>query len=137
MNNRCLLLFLLPLTLAGAPVVETDVCVYGGASGGVIAAIQTARLGKSVSLAVFGTHLGGLTSGGLGATDVGNVASIGGASREFYRRVGQRYGQTERFNFEPHIAREVYEAWLAEIGVSPRWNQRLASVNKNGQRITQ
>jgi hypothetical protein len=99
--------------------------------------VQGIRMGKSVSLAAFSTHLGGLTSGGLGATDVGNVNSIGGVSREFYRRVGQRYGQTERFNFEPHIAREVYEAWLAEIGVSPRWNQRLASVNKNGQRITQ
>ena len=137
MNTRCLLLFLLPSTLAGAPVVETDVCVYGGASGGVIAAIQTARLGKSVSLAVFGTHLGGLTSGGLGATDVGNVASIGGASREFYRRVGQRYGVAERFIFEPHVARDVYTDWLAEVGVTPRYNQRLVAVTKSGQRITE
>lgn len=123
--------------LGAAEVVETDICVYGGTSGGVAAAVQGTRMGKSVSLAVFSTHLGGLSSGGLGATDVGNTGSIGGVAREFYRRIGQRYGQTERFNFEPHVAREVYEAWLAEIGVAPRWNQRLASVSKTGQRIVQ
>ncbi len=123
--------------LQGATVVETDLCVYGGTSGGVAAVVQATRMGKSVSLAVFNTHLGGLTSGGLGATDVGTIASIGGVSREFYHRIGQRYGQTERFNFEPHVAREVYAAWLSEIGVVPRWNQRLATVTKAGQRITQ
>lgn len=124
-------------TLRAATVVETDICIYGGTSGGIAAAVQAQRMGKSASLAVFTTHLGGLTSGGLGATDVGNQATIGGVSREFYQRIGQRYNQAERFNFEPHIAREVYEAWLAEIGVTPRFNQRLASVAKTGHRITQ
>src|SRR5882724_2058875 len=109
--------------LRGATIIESDICVYGGTSGGVAAAVQATRMGKTVSLAVFSTHLGGLTSGGLGATDVGNVNSIGGVSREFYRRIGTFYGQTERFNFEPHVARDVYAAWLAEVGVAPRWNQ--------------
>src|SRR5215213_9273444 len=118
-----------------ATVVDTDICIYGGNSGAIAAAVQAKRKGKTVSLAVFNTHLGGLTSGGLGATDVGNVGSIGGVSREFYRRIGQRYGQSERFNFEPHIAREVYEQWLAELGITPRWNQRLASVTKSGERL--
>src|SRR5215213_7969684 len=120
-----------------ATVVDTDICIYGGNSGAIAAAVQAKRMGKTVSLAVFNTHLGGLTSGGLGATDVGNVGSIGGVSREFYRRIGQRYNQTERFNFEPHIALEVFADWLAEIGVTPRWNQRLASVTKTSQRIQQ
>jgi hypothetical protein len=138
MNTRFLLcLLVLPFSLPGALVVETDVCVYGGASGGVVAAVQAARMGKSVSLAIFGTHLGGLTSGGLGATDVGNVASIGGVSREFYRRIGQRYGVSERFNFEPHVARAVYADWLAENSIVPRYNQRLASVTRSGLRITE
>lgn len=132
---------LVSLLLASAvhagDVVETDICIYGATSGGVAAAVQAKRMGKSVSLASAGTHLGGLTSGGLGATDVGNTGSIGGVSREFYRRIGQRYGQTERFNFEPHVAREVYQDWLSEIAVTPRWNQRLTSVSKTGQRLTQ
>jgi FAD dependent oxidoreductase len=120
-----------------ADLVESDVCVYGGTSGGVAAVVQATRMGKTVSLAVFDTHLGGLTSGGLGATDVGNTASIGGVSREFYQRIGKHYGQPERFNFEPHVALKVYRDWLAEVGVTPRFNQRLASVKKTGQRLTE
>ncbi len=122
---------------AAAGVIDADICVYGGTSGGVAAAVQGVRMGKSVSLAVFGEHLGGLSSGGLGATDVGNPGSIGGVSREFYRRIGQRYNQPERFNFEPRVAREVFAAWLAEIGVAPRYHQRLTTVTRAGQRITE
>src|SRR5688500_4139099 len=78
----------------GAAVVETDVCVYGATSGGVIAAVQAARQGKTVALASFNTHVGGTTSGGLGATDIGNAAAIQGVSREFYERIAVRYNQT-------------------------------------------
>jgi hypothetical protein len=123
--------------MRAAPVVETDICIYGGTSGGIAAAVQGKRMGNSVSLAVFDTQLGGLTTSGLGATDVGNIATIGGVAREFYQRVGTRYGRAESFNFEPHVAREVYESWLAEVDVQPHWNQRLASVTRSGQRITQ
>lgn len=102
-----------------------------------MAAVQARRMGKSVALAVFNTHLGGLSSGGLGATDVGNTGSIGGAAREFYRRIGQRYGVAERFNFEPHVAREVFQDWLAEVQVAPRWNQRLSEVVTENRRIVE
>jgi hypothetical protein len=123
--------------LRGAEVIKTDICIYGGTSGGVIAAVQAARLKKSVSLAVFGTHLGGMTSGGLGYTDLGNTKSIGGMAREFYQRVGKFYGTPEQFTFEPHVARHVFETWLAEVGVKPRFNQRLSSVKKEKNRITE
>ena len=118
-----------------APVVESDICIYGGTSGGIVAAVQAARMGKSVSLVVFGRELGGLTSGGLGATDVGNLNSIGGLAREFYQRVGKKYGRAESFVFEPHMAQEVYESWLAESRVSPHLNQRVVNVTKTAQRL--
>ncbi|HVX62541.1 MAG TPA: FAD-dependent oxidoreductase, partial [Pirellulales bacterium] len=70
-----------------------DVVIYGGTSGGVTAAVQAAKMGKRVALIEPGKHLGGLTSGGLGATDIGNKGAIGGLSREFYRRIGRHYGQ--------------------------------------------
>lgn len=126
-------------TAASAAGVETDICVYGGTSGGVVAAVQAARQGKSVSLAVFGNHVGGLTSGGLGATDVGNHGNtyIQGLSREFYERIGVRYGTSAKFNFEPKVAESVLNEMLAEAGVTPRWGQRLGAVTKSGQRITQ
>src|SRR5438067_10858093 len=59
--------------------IETDVCVYGGTSGGVTAAIQATRMGKKAVLIEFGKHLGGLTTGGLSATDGGSAA--GGIAR--------------------------------------------------------
>src|SRR5687768_10703026 len=83
-----------------AAVIETEVCVYGATSGGVIAAVQAAGQGKTVALASFNNHIGGTTSGGLGATDIGNSGAIQGVSREFYERVAIRYGQTgAKFTF--------------------------------------
>src|SRR5688572_3358256 len=69
---------------AAAETIETDVCVYGGSSAGVSAAVQASRMGKSVVLVCPEKHLGGLSSGGLGFTDTGNKAVIGGLAREFY-----------------------------------------------------
>ena len=129
-------LFNSTLILAAEPIY--DVVVYGGTSGGVTAAIQAARMGKSVVLIEPSGHIGGLTSGGLGATDIGNKAAIGGLSREFYRRVGAYYlnesawkygsrdafvekrkalSENEKWTFEPHVAEKVYREWLAEYKV--------------------
>src|SRR5689334_7453468 len=83
-----------------AQVVDADVCVYGGTSGGAMAAVQAARLGKSAVLVNPERRVGGMTSGGLGHTDTGNTASIGGLAREFYRRVGKVYGGGETYDFE-------------------------------------
>ncbi|MBC8113813.1 MAG: FAD-dependent oxidoreductase, partial [Candidatus Saccharimonas sp.] len=84
-------------TRAAEPVY--DVVVYGGTSGGVTAAIQSARMGKSVVLIEPSGHIGGLTSGGLGATDIGNKGAIGGLSREFYRKIGAYYLQASAWKF--------------------------------------
>lgn len=125
-----------PLPKAEKPQrVEADICVYGGTSGGIAAAIQARRMGKTVALVEFGKYLGGLTTGGLGATDIGNKGAIGGISREFYRRIGQHYGQEEGWTFEPSAATKVYNAMLAEARVPVYREQRLASVKKNGNRI--
>ncbi len=53
-------------------VHESDICVFGGTSGGVVAAVQASRMGKRVILAEPGRHLGGMTSGGLSAVDIGD-----------------------------------------------------------------
>ncbi len=123
---------------AAAGFVQTDVCVYGGTSGGVIAAVAAARLGKSVSLVVVSNHVGGMTAGGLSVTDVGNAASIGGFANEFYLRVGQYYGSTNPvYWFEPHVAEQTFLQMLAQDGVSFYTNQQLASVSLSNQVITQ
>jgi FAD dependent oxidoreductase/Calx-beta domain len=132
------LVWLVSLPARALTVVDSDVCIYGGTSGGVIAAVQSARMGKSVTLALFNNHVGGMTSGGLGATDTGNAGAIQGMSREFYNRIAQYYAVTApKFTFEPKVAEQIFGTMLSEAGVVPRFNQRLAAVTKSGQRITE
>src|ERR1700743_1440941 len=83
--------------------IQTDVCVYGGTSAGVIAAYSAACLHKQVILVEPGNRLRGLSSGGLGYTDIGNKYVVTGLARDFYRRVGRHYGRFEQWIFEPHV----------------------------------
>ncbi len=120
-----------------------DVVVYGGTSAGVIAAIQATKLGKRAVIIEPGKHLGGLTSGGLGATDIGNKDAIGGLSREFYKRVNQHYNSgsdrtASMWTFEPHVAEKIFNDWIEEAGVEVIYKERLDlinGVNKTGTRI--
>jgi hypothetical protein len=114
-----------------ARVVEVDVCAYGGTPGGVTAAIQAARMGKTSALVVFGRHVGGLTSGGLTATDIGNRAAIAGLANEFYARVGRVSG------FPPSRAEKVFREMLQEAGVPVYYEHRLTSLRKDGERIVE
>lgn len=126
-----------------------DVIVYGGTSAGVSAAIQTARLGKSVILIEPTNRLGGLTTGGLGQTDIGNKQVIGGISREFYQNIKKHYndsahwvwqmkseykdgGQTSSdknedamWTFEPSVALKVYDNMIKDLNIQVIYNQRL------------
>jgi hypothetical protein len=123
--------------------LKADVVVYGDASGGVIAAVQAARMGKSAILVSQYGHLGGMTSSGLGWSDIGNDKILGGFSREFYHRVYLHYQKPESwphesrakfpnqgqevpaFNpktelattFEPKVAEAIFDAMVAEAGV--------------------
>jgi len=152
------------ITFAGPTAIAADrqsydIVVYGGTAGGVAAAVQGARMGKSVVLIVPGRHVGGLTSGGLGATDIGNKAAIGGISREFYRRLGLYYandgawtfqkrdayksgrqaGENEMWTFEPHVAEATLRDMLNEAHVTVVFGKRLDLANgvkKSGGRIS-
>lgn len=120
-----------PVPEAGPPkTIEADVCVYGGTPGGVMMAIQARRMGKSAVLVVFRKHVGGMTSGGLSAVDLGRGDSIGGMAKEFLTRVGKTRG------FLPSKAEETFRAMLKEAGVPVYFEQRLKSVTKEGNRIT-
>src|SRR5436190_2808145 len=97
-------------------------------------------MGKTAVLLESGRHLGGLTTGGLGATDIGNKAAIGGLAREFYRRVARHYARDDAWvqqtreeyrklsrrdqaqedtmwTFEPHVAEAIYREMLREAKV--------------------
>jgi len=100
-----------------------------------MAAVEAAQEGRTVVLAEFGRHVGGMTAGGLGQTDIGNKAAIGGMAREFYQRIGRIYGTNEAWKFEPHVTETVFQDMLREVRVTVYFQQRLASVKKNHGRI--
>jgi FAD dependent oxidoreductase len=129
---------LLALTLpAHTEVIETEILVFGGTAGGVSAACTAARLGKKTALTEFGQHIGGLTAGGLGATDIGNKTAIGGFSRAFYKDLGKHYGKDEAWTFEPHVAEQLLLADLHAAQIPIYLHQRLASVKKDGAKIVE
>ena len=141
-----------------------DVVVYGATSAGVVAAVQAARMGKTVVVAGPDVHLGGLSSAGLGFTDTGDKAVIGGLAREFYHRIWRHYQRPEAWKwqrrdeygnrgqgtpaidganrtmwiFEPHVAEQVFEDLVAEHGIAvhrDEWLDRERGVAMRDGRI--
>lgn len=122
--------------LGPAGVLQVDLCVYGATPGGITAAIQAARLNHSVVLLEPGFRPGGMTASGLGFTDIGNKAAVGGLALEFYQRVGRHYGVQQAWTFEPHVAEEAYRSWLLEAGIPVHYRQFAASAEMEGKRIS-
>jgi hypothetical protein len=121
----------------GQTIQEVDVCVYGGTSAGVIAAYTAQKQGKTAILIEPGKHLGGMTAGGLGYTDIGNKYAITGLARDFYRRVGQHYGKFEQWIFEPKVASAIFNDYVTRGGYQVLFDTRLRSVTKVGTKITE
>ncbi len=112
-----------------------DVIVYGGTSAGVIAAYTAKQMCKSVLLIEPGIRIGGLSSGGLGYTDIGNKYAIKGLSLDFYRKVGKHYGTFEQWIFEPHVAENIFLAYLKKAKVEVLYSYRIISAKKSNGRI--
>ncbi|NBV23364.1 MAG: FAD-dependent oxidoreductase [Proteobacteria bacterium] len=158
--------FALLLALIGSSrAADYDLVIYGGTSAGVIAAVQAKKLGKSVVVVGPDKHLGGLSSGGLGFTDTGNKAVIGGLARDFYHRIWQEYQKPGTWKwqkpseygnkgqgtpamdgenrtmwiFEPSVAERVFEDYVKEFDLPvhrDEWLDRAKGVKKTGARIT-
>jgi hypothetical protein len=118
---------------------EVDICVYGGTASGVVAAYSAAKLGKSVILIEPGKYLGGMTTGGLGWTDIGNKYAVTGLARLFYRRLGTQYGKLEQWTFPPSAATKEINRLIADGRVETLYLHRIVSADKRGtviRRIT-
>ena len=163
-STLSLVLLSCPTTTSGQIHRDADIIVYGGTSSGVIAAVQAARMGKSVIIVSPDKHLGGLSSGGLGWTDTGRKEGIGGLAREFYHRIWLHYQKPEAWKwqkrsqygnrgqgtpavdgkqrtmwiFEPHVAEQVFEDLIAEYDIPvhrDEWLDRKKGVQKDAARI--
>jgi len=112
-----------------------DICIYGGTASGVIAAYTAKKLGNSVIVIEPSNHIGGMTTGGLGQTDIGNKSAITGLSRNFYQRIGKYYGVDEQWTFEPRVASRVLNDYINEVGLEIIKNAILVKTSKRGKSI--
>ncbi|MBQ9371573.1 MAG: FAD-dependent oxidoreductase [Thermoguttaceae bacterium] len=146
------LLAFAPISANGADAASYDVVVYGGTSAAVTTAVQVVKMGKSVVIVSPDAHLGGLSSGGLGATDSGNRAVVGGLSREFYHRLWEYYQNEDAWTFqkmpkengipgqggrgidndtqtmwvfEPSVAEKIFEDFVREYKIPVLKNEKL------------
>ena len=139
-----------------------DVVVYGSSPAAISAAVQAKRMGRSVVVVSPETRIGGLTTGGLGQTDIGNKAAFGGIALEFYKAVAAYYadrskwtrqkpeayfpdgqcsgskGRESMWTFEPSAALKILEGWEARDGLDIRRGEfldRENGVKKEGANI--
>jgi hypothetical protein len=107
-----------------------DLVVYGGTASGVITAYSAAKEGLHVVLLEPRGHLGGMVTGGLSATDLGQFQIIGGYAREFYMRAAAHYrvhtlAKHEDWLSEPHVGEEIFNTMLKEAGVEVHLHEKL------------
>lgn len=126
--------------LSAAETTKVDFCIYGGTSGAVAAAVQAKRMKRTVVIVSPDRFLGGMTSGGLGFTDIGDERILGGLSAEFFQKVYQHYQKDEAWKwqgkdtfankgqggpamnhkektmslFEPSVASAIFDQWIRE-----------------------
>lgn len=146
---------LICIVLMTAQLRAGHVVVYGGTPAGIMAAIAAARDGHDVSLVELNAHVGGMVSGGLVATDMGDRATVGGLADDFFKRIVRYY--TEKYGadspelkaarngatFEPHVAELVFEQMLAEQPKITVWKKHRykatqldADRSQAGNRVT-
>jgi hypothetical protein len=105
--------------VAAHPVTAVEVVVYGATSAGVAAAVAAATEGVRTMLIEPGRHLGGMSSGGLGYTDVGDQRALGGPASRLRNDIAEHYGVAPGHYAgpEPHVAEAIFRRWLEEAGV--------------------
>ncbi len=154
MKNKLLPCFLLGLwvctpSFALAEELSADIVVYGGTPSGIAAVREAASQGHSVILLVPEKFLGGMMTGGLGASDKGVYWTVGGLARCFFEDVYRHYEDPQMWTretraeylpkhgliyresmkcqwfFEPHVARQIFERWLMDSGAKVMRGERL------------
>jgi len=157
------LFLILQASQSYSQIYQADIVIYGGTSAGITAAVQAKSMGKTVVIVSPDRHLGGLSAGGLGFTDTGNKAVIGGLAREFYHRLYLHYQQDSAWKwqkreeygnkgqgtpaidgesrtmwiFEPHAAERIFEEFVRENQIEvhrDEWLNRTSGVKMvNGE----
>lgn len=116
---------------------KQDVFVYGATPAGITAAITLKKQGYSVRIAECSRFIGGMTTSGLGATDLGTERALGGLAKKFYDELARYYNVEKCTRFEPHVAEQIFRDWLSELKIDVQKEQFIASVDKEDGVIQQ
>lgn len=130
--------FLMTLALAllcSCAEKEYDLCIYGGNASGVVAAYSAAIQGLDVVVVEPTCRIGGMVTGGLGLTDIGNKQVVKGVALQFFRRLGARYGTLESWVFEPSAAKEILDGYLDNPHIKVVTGYHFCDAAKEGTDI--
>ncbi len=158
-----ILSFALSGCVCGARTYSRDIVIYGSSPAALTAAIEAQKHGKTAVIVCPETRIGGLTTGGLGQTDIGNKKAFGGLALKFYSDVADYYkndsnwkyekrsayipdgqcagtlGADSMWTFEPHAALDILERWESEnkllIVRGEYLDRGQGGVEKEGARI--
>ena len=114
---------------------EYDLCVYGGSASGVMAAYSAAQMGLDVLVVEPNIRIGGLTTGGLSFTDIGNKQVVKGVALQFYRRLGEHYGNLEQWVFEPSVAHKILLDYLDHENIKVVTGYHICDARMEGTDI--
>ena len=135
--KKILGIILLSIVAASCASHEYDLCVYGGTASGIVAADAAAKMGLNVVVIEPTCRIGGMTTGGLGRTDIGNKQVVQGLALKFYRECGKRYGNLENWVFEPKVAKEVMDEFARSPRIKVITNRHFVNAKtKNGKIIS-
>lgn len=129
-------LSLIALALCSCAPKEYDLCVYGGSASGIVAADAAAKMGLNVIVVEPSCRIGGMTTGGLGRTDIGNKQVVKGLALKFYRDCGKRYGNLENWVFEPKVAKEVMDEFAKSPRIKVKTGYHLCETETTDGKIT-
>ena len=163
LNLACTAAGALACLTMSAREFAADIVIYGSTPAAISAAVQAKRMGRRAIIVTGDKRIGGLTTGGLGQTDIGNKAAFGGIAVEFYRDVATWYADARHWTyqnpenyfpdgqcagsrdggtmwtFEPSAALAILEGWVKRDGLEIHRNECLdrssAGVEKQGDRI--
>ncbi|HEY5592612.1 MAG TPA: FAD-dependent oxidoreductase [Paludibacter sp.] len=125
------------LVIMSAKAYDFDVVIYGATASGVTAAVAASNEGMKVLLIEPGSNIGGMVTGGLSNSDLGNTVVIGGLTWQFYKECADFY-HAELFHWpgpEPHVAEKIMTDWLKKNKVTVWFEKKVNRVIKPDKRI--
>lgn len=153
MKIRPLILALASIATLALQAASYDLVIVGGTPGGIMAAIEAARMGKTSVILERTDHIGGLPANGLGATDIATRGATTGLFSEFTNNVKQYYINTygaeskqvkdcsDGFHFEPSVAEHVFHEMLAaqsrliDVKLMRQFNFMPSDIDMSGDTI--